>query len=76
METFKQMKFHLDVDILPARTTTIEEITQLFKDQESLVTREGWTKIRTEEKRRGVQLDKIKEKILDKGEMIDIATAK
>ena len=76
METFKQMKFHLDADILPARTTTIEEITQLFKDQESLVTREGWTKIRTEEKRRGVQLDKIKEKILDKGEMIDIATAK
>ena len=75
METFKQMKFHLDADILPARTTSIEEIKELFKDQERLVTRAGWTRIRAEEKRRGDALDKIKEKILDKGEMIGIATA-
>ena len=71
METFKQMKFHLDADILPARTTSIEEIKELFRDQERLVTRAGWTKIRAEEKRRGDALDKIKEKILDKGEMIE-----
>ena len=32
METFKQMKFHLDADILPARTTSIDEIKQLFED--------------------------------------------
>ena len=53
METFKQLKFHLDSDLLPARTTSIDEVKSLFENQTNLVTCDGWNKIKSEEIQRG-----------------------
>ena len=73
LETFKQLKFHLDADLLPARTTSVDEVRGLFENQSKLVTCAGWNKVKAEEIRRGKELNKIKEKVLDKDEMITIA---
>ena len=73
LETFKQLKFHLEAGLLPARSTTVDEVKALFDNQEKLVTTDGWSKIKSEEIRRGQELNKIKEKVLEKDEMISIA---
>ena len=80
METFRMIKHHLDQDLLPARTTTYEETVNLLKAEEEqgsanldLVTLEGWQKINDFETKKGEKLGKIREKILNKEEMMDIA---
>ena len=61
--------------MLPERTTSLDNVMSLLKDCE-LVTEEGWNRILIEEKRRGKELNKIKEKVTDKTEMIAIANRK
>ena len=68
------LKHHMDNDLLPASKTTVDEIRCLLtKGEEHVVDLDGWNSIKAEEISRGKQLDKIKEKIRDKDEMLSVS---
>ena len=74
METFRMLKHHIEGDLLPERTTSVDEVRDLLNDgEEQVVDLTGWRRILAEEIKRGIELEKIKEKVLDKGEMLGVA---
>lgn len=73
LETFKMIKHHLELDLLPSSTTSTEQVRKLLHRGQPLVETDGWRKVNKVEIERGQALNKRREKITDKQEMLDIA---
>ena len=82
METFKMLKHHLDTDMLPEKTGSIEDTKALFKKTEgvaknfSVIDKENWHTIKEVEIGRGKTLGKVKEKIIERSEMFTVVAQK
>ena len=73
METFRMIKHHLEGDLLPEKHTSREEVVEMLgSNLERIVTMDKWEKIRDFEIDAGRVKGKLKEKILDKEEMLKI----
>ena len=73
METFRMIKHHLEGDLLPEKHTSREEVVEMLgSNLERIVTMDKWVKIRDFEIDAGRVKGKLKEKILDKEEMLKI----
>lgn len=70
-ETFGVLKHHLESAMLSEKTTSLDEIAQILP--EAHVTFKNWLKVDQEEVQKGAELNKVREKILDRSEMIDKA---
>ena len=74
MDTFRIIKHHLDNEMLQPRETTREEVMQvLLQENSSVVTLDKWAKIRDHEISEGQKQGKLKEKVLSKSEMLNLA---
>lgn len=73
METFRMIKHHLEGDLLPEKHTTRDEVVDMLgSNLGQIVTMDKWDKIRDYEIDVGKAMGKLKEKILDKEQMIRI----
>ena len=74
-ETFGVLRHHIETDQLQEKTTTIDDIHNLFKpnSKAETVSFDEWLKVDAVEKARGEPLHKVREKVLDTKEMVDIA---
>ena len=72
-ETFGVLRHHIETDQLPEMRTTVEDIEKLLLPRH--VTYEQWMNIDQIEKQRGEQVlpGKIREKVLDRDEMLRLA---
>jgi len=70
------IKHHLDNDMIKESTITTEQVKALLSNSSTLVETEGWLNINKEELDRGHKLNKKREKILDKSEMVAISQRK
>ena len=74
METFRIVKHHLDNEMLPERKTSRDEIFKdLLQENNSVVTMDKWAKIRDYEIAEGGKQGKLKEKVLSKSGMLNLA---
>lgn len=77
METFRMLKHHLENDMLPEKTASIDESKALFKTSQTnfqVINKAQWQKIKDCEISRGQKLGKVKEKIVERAEMFNVAT--
>ena len=73
METFRMIKHHLEGDLLPEKLTSRDEVVSMLgSNLERIITMDKWEKIRDYEIDAGKAKGKLKEKILDKAEMLKI----
>lgn len=75
MDTFKFIKHHLDADMLPAASHTVEDVYTMLNESnsnEKIVNLDNWKLIKQHEIEAGKKLGKLKEKILSKNEMLGI----
>lgn len=70
-QTFGIIKHHVEAGQLPEKTTTLEEIAQMLP--KAHVPYDRWLDIDKAEVERGVPLNKLREKILERKEMLEIA---
>ena len=74
METFRIVKHHLDNEMLPEHKTSRDEIFKdLLQENNSVVTMDKWAKIRDYEIAEGGKQGKLKEKVLSKSGMLNLA---
>ena len=79
LETFRMLKHHLETDVLPEKTGSIEDTRALFKRAEgatkdfAVIDKDHWQKIKDAEIGRGKDLGKVKEKIVSRSEMFTVA---
>ena len=76
------LKHHLETDVLPEKTGSIEDTKLLFKKAEGvtedfqIIDKEHWKTIKEVEIGRGKSLGKVKEKIIERSEMFNVAAQK
>ena len=75
MDTFKIIKHHLENDILPGKQTTTKDVMALLEGGPDIVTLDKWAKIKEHEISAGRAHGKLKEKILSKSKMIEVANS-
>jgi len=71
VETFRIIKHHLDCDMLPARSTSPQQVADLLAGHRT-VDYSDWQQIDRVERQRGAEAGKTREKVLCKDEMLGI----
>lgn len=77
MDTFRTIKHHVDADLLPERLFSRDEVVEILggPDNQNVVTLDKWDKVRDFEISEGQKAGKLKEKVLQKDEMLKIANS-
>jgi hypothetical protein len=78
-ETYKVMKAHLDTDVLESKTTSVDEIREMLAGSNGgndfVVEYNDWLKVDKLERSNGQLVNKKREKVLSKAEMIELASS-
>lgn len=72
VDTFRIIKHHMECDLLQEKKTTIDEVLSALPNPDKIVSYEDWKKIDEVERKRGEEIGKSREKILEKDEMLKI----
>lgn len=75
IDTFRIIKFHMESDMLPEKTTSIEDAEKVIAQKtlkDPCVNYTDWLEIDEVERKRGQEVGKTREKILKKEQMLEI----
>mmetsp|Transcript_7059 Transcript_7059/g.11887 ORF Transcript_7059/g.11887 Transcript_7059/m.11887 type:complete len:170 (+) Transcript_7059:1148-1657(+) len=72
-ETFGIIKHHLQTNQLEPKSTSIEQIEEMIPQSQRLVKYKSWLHVDTDEVSRGQEKNKVRDKILDREQMLSVA---